>query len=316
MRTGVSYMGHHNPRHLRVDMADLQALGCDDVFVALQENDFAYFDGKIRFIPPLAREYGLRPAAIFWGALNLFGGGRSSQFLLEHPEGFQVAKDGSHRAKGCYVNPVCVRRIQDMIDLVAQAGYEAYFVDEPTRLVDCFCPSCCTRFDELYGGDLRAAPAEKEKEFRTRCVTGYVRTISEYCKANHPKLETVCCLMPHDRDMWENVVAIDALDNLGTDIYWVNNDRDVEEMTPMVRDLAGMCRNAGKIHHEWLQTWVVRAGNEARITAQGEILIREQPDGLYVWAYEGQVGTTETCEDPAAAWEAAKGILRKAKGIT
>jgi len=81
-----------------------------------------------------------------------------------------------------------------------------------------------------------------------------------------------------------------------------------------VRDLAAVCGKAGKAHHEWLQTWAVKAGNEPRITAQGEILIRENPDALYVWAYEGQVGTTETCEDPAAAWEAAKGVLRKAKG--
>ena len=30
MRTGVSYTGHHNPKHLEVDMQEMQELGLDD----------------------------------------------------------------------------------------------------------------------------------------------------------------------------------------------------------------------------------------------------------------------------------------------
>ena len=313
MRTGVAYMGHHNPRHLREDVEDIKGLGCDDVLVALQENDFAHFTGKVRFTPGIAKELGLRPIAIFWGALNLFGGGRSSQFLLGHPDGSQVNADGSPRPEGCYVNPACVGRIREMIDAIAEAGYEGYFVDEPTWLVDCYCPSCRARFEEWNGCDLASATNERKDEFRERCTLDYVRTIADYCKANHPQLETMCCLMECDRRMWRAAAGIASLDNLGTDIYWVNDDRDVEEMTPMVRDLAGVCSHAGKLHHEWLQAWIVKKGNEPRIGEQGDVLIRGQPDALYVWAYEAQVGTVESSEDAAAAWEAAKAVLRRAK---
>ena len=90
MRTGVSYMGHHNPKHLLTDIREMAALQLDDVLLSAQENDFVHFTGKLRFTPQIAKDHGIRPIAIFWGALNLFGGGRSSQFLLEHPEGFQV----------------------------------------------------------------------------------------------------------------------------------------------------------------------------------------------------------------------------------
>lgn len=315
MRTGVSYMGHHNPRHLKADLEDIRALGCEDVLVAVQENDFVHFTGKLEFTPEISRELALRPVAIFWGALNLFGGGRSSRFLLEHPEGFQVGADGSHRPEGCYVNPACVGRIKEMIDAVAESGYEAYFIDEPTRLDNCCCPSCRARFEELFGGDLRAAPEDRRGEFRERCVIDYVRTVTDHCKADHPRLETMCCLMPHDRDMWSAAAGIEGLDNLGTDIYWVNDERDVEEMAPIVRELAGICSEGGKTHHEWLQAFGVRKGKEPRVTAQGEVLIRERPDALYVWAYEAQIGTTEASEDPAAAWAAAKGVLREAKQV-
>ena len=138
MRTGVSYMGHHNPKHLETDIREMSGLQLDDILLAAQENDFAHFTGKLKFTPKIAADYGLRPIAIFWGALNLFGGGRSSLFLLEHPEGFQVGSDGVRRSHGCYVNPVCASRVEQMIDIIAELGFQGYFVDEATPLRDCY----------------------------------------------------------------------------------------------------------------------------------------------------------------------------------
>jgi hypothetical protein len=307
-------MGHHNPRHMKSDLAEMKSLGCDDVLLAAQENDFAHFTGKVEFLPGLARDAGLRPIAIFWGVLNLFGGGRSSQFLLTRPEGHQVNRDGSWNPAGCYVNPVCVGRVQEMIARVAELGYEGYFVDEPTPL-KCYCPSCRGLYESWYGGDLGQVSDEQNAAFRRRCVARYVRQISDYVKANHPRLETMCCLMPRDRDAWAETATVASLDNLGTDIYWVNNDRNVEEMTPLVREMADLCRRHGKKHHQWLQAWKAGAGREQRIVEQGRILIREQPDAMWVWAYYAQIGTTETAQDPETAWARACQILREAKGL-
>ena len=316
MRTGVSYMGHHNPKHIETDMREMQELGLDDVFVCTQENDFRHFTGKIDFTPKIAADLGLRPIAIFWGALNLFGGGRSSQFLLEHPEGFQKACDGSHLPGGCYVNPACVSRIKEMISIIAQAGFQGYFVDEPTPLRQCFCQSCRDRYEEWYSADLVQSEENKQEAFRQRCVVEYVRTISDFCKAEYPDIETSCCVMPCDDVMWQAASEIDSLDNLGTDIYWVNRDRDVEEMVPIIHEMDALCRKNSKIHHEWLQCYKVEKGHETRIRDQGEILIREKPDTLYVWAWLAQVGTTETCGDSELSWKYASGILKKAKTET
>jgi hypothetical protein len=281
----------------------------------MQENDFVHFQGKVKFTPAVARDHGIRPLALFWGALNLFGGGRSSQFLLEHPECFQVRRDGSHWKEGCYVNPLSVKHIQEMIYIAAEAGYEGYFVDEPTPLRDCFCPSCTAKFDEWRQADLRTAPAEQVEAFRQRCVVEYVRTISDYCKANHPQLETFCCLMPHDDSMWEATAQIASLDNLGTDIYWTNNDRDLAEMPPIIQRMAEVAERYHKVHHEWLECWRVKAGREDRVRQQGEIMVRQQPDALYVWAWEGQIGTRETCDNPELAWAKAVEVLRLAKEV-
>ncbi len=313
MRTGVSYMGHHSPKHLATDFRAMRELQLDEVFVCLQENDFITFPGKVRFAPELAREQGIRPLALFWGALNLFGGGRSSHFLLSNPDCFQVGIDGSHRAAGCYNNPKAIALLQGMIDTIATAGYEGYFVDEPTPLRDCYCPSCRAKYEALDGGDLATAPAATVEAFRQQSVVDYVRTIADYCKANHPQLETFCCLMPHDDAMWVAAAEIETLDNLGTDIYWTNNDRDLAEMGPIIDRMAAVTKAHGKTHHEWLECWRAEAGREARIREQGEIMVRCNPDAFYVWAWEGQIGTYESCANPELAWAEASKVLRMAK---
>ncbi len=311
MRTGVSYMGHHNPGHMEEDLADIASLGCKDVFFAVTESDLAYFPGKCSFGPRIAKEHGLRPVAILWGAINFFGGGRHSLLLLEHPEGRQVGRDGKAKPEGCYVDPLCVDFIKRQVAHFAASGFEGYFVDEPTP-IDCYCPSCRAKFGELFGGDLSAADDDARQKFRARCVTDYIRDIADYCKANFPSLSTMCCVMPIDRSMWKSASEIRSLDDLGTDIYWVNDDNDVKEMIPLVNDLAALCKRSGKRHQEWLQAWIVKKGNEHRIIEQGKILVDAKPDGLYVWAYKGQIGTAEACEDPAAAWEAVKEVFRLA----
>lgn len=315
MRTGVSYMGHHNPKHLASDFRAMQELQLDEAFVCMQENDFVIFPGKIRFAPQVAKDHGIRPLALFWGALNLFGGGRSSHFLLSNPDAFQVARDGSHRAAGCYNNPKAVARLQEMVDMVAEAGYEGYFVDEPTPLRECFCPSCRARFAATVGGDLATAAEETVEQFRQQCVVDYVRILADYCKNNHPQLETFCCLMPHDDAMWEATAQIDSLDNLGTDIYWTNNDRSLAEMGPIIDNMAAVAKAHGKVHHEWLECWRAKAGREARIREQGEIMVRRRPDAFYVWAWEGQIGVYESCDNPELAWAEACKVLRLAKEL-
>jgi len=41
------------------------------------------------------------------------------------------------------------------------------------------------------------------------------------------------------------------------------------------------------------------------------VLLEEKPDALYIWAWKGQVGTGETCEDPETSWQKVAEILRQ-----
>jgi hypothetical protein len=312
-RTGVAYLGQHNPRHLRADLESIRALVCDDVLLAVQEIDFTYFPGKFRALPPLAADLGLRPVAILWGALNLFGGGRSSQFLLDHPQCHQAGRDGSWRSAGCYNHPDCVAHIKSLIDQLLEAGFRGYFIDEPP-LLDCHCAACHHLFEQGSGSPLSSADGGQTAEFRRRCVAGYVESIARHVKSTQPDVETFCCIPPEDRALWPDITVVGPLDNVGTDLYWANLSQDPSEVGPLVKELGGLCRSANKRHHQWLQCWGVRAGNEPRIGALGRALCDARPDALYVWAYEGQVGTTESCDDPQRAWAEACSVLRDSKG--
>jgi hypothetical protein len=311
-RTGVAYLGHHHPRHLRADLEALAGLGCDDVLLAVQEIDFDYFPGKFRGLVPITTDLGSRPVAILWGALNLFGGGRSSQFLLDHPDCHQAGPDGSWRGAGCYNHPDAVTHLQELIDRLLEAGFQGYFIDEPP-LLSCWCRACERLFEQWYGGALRSADEERLSAFRRRCVLHYVEMIASHVKAGHPRAETFCCIPPEDRELWPALAAVGPLDNVGTDLYWANTGQVVREVQPLAGELAGLCRSAHKRHHQWLQCWGVRAGNEPRIAELGRALLATRPDALYVWAYEGQVGTSEACDDPQRAWNEACAVLRLAK---
>ena len=48
----------------------------------------------------------------------------------------------------------------------------------------------------------------------------------------------------------------------------------------------------------------------------GRALRDSRPDALYVWAYEGQVGTAEACDDPERAWAEACVVLREGTDVT
>jgi hypothetical protein len=72
---------------------------------------------------------------MLWGALNLFGGGRSSQFLLGRPDCHQAGADGSWRAAGCYNHPDCLAYIKALIDRLLGAGFRGYLIDEPPQRV-------------------------------------------------------------------------------------------------------------------------------------------------------------------------------------
>ena len=183
----------------------------------------------VDFFPQIAKDLGIKPYIIFWGALNYFGGGKSSQFLLDNPRAHQVQKDGSYNCAGCYNNQDAIFYIKQLIDLSVARGFQGYFIDEPS-LLDCYCESCQELFKKSLDGDLHLASELQKFKFRQDCVTNYVKTITDYIRGKHLHIDTMCCVMPQDKVLWDSISELSGVDGLGTDIYWANEDNDVNGM--------------------------------------------------------------------------------------
>ena len=299
MDLGVTYIPSHLPDHIRPDMAHLADIGCTEVLFALQENHLYNLTGALHFGADLARQAGLRPYAVIWGYANTFGGGRMSKLMLEQPDLWRVARDGTRVPMACLNHPVLAERFEVFTRLCREAGFLGMFVDEPTRQ-ECFCAHCQAR----WGGDLRAASPAEVEAFQRATVHAYTADLCRRVKAVDASLTTLTCLMPVDRSVWQPAAQIPELDVLGTDPYWLlpamrlTLDEAVEHTAAMKE----LCQLTGKQSQVWLQGWRIPAGQEEAVYRGGKALAAVGCDSFYTWSYRGGLGTYEACDDPARTW--------------
>jgi len=313
VKLGIAYIGAFLPEHLRLDLADIRAIGCDELLITLAENDFHILQGKVRFAPAIAHDLGLRILANFWGFACAFGGGRVSRLLTDNPDVWLVGRDGSRTGIGCTNHPALLQRAREMVDTCVAAGYDGFFWDEPT-VQDCYCRHCREEYLKTFGGDLLQAAPGQVQAFRLHSITRYVRAMSEYVKAQRADLETSTCVMPIDHAAWEPTAQIAALDTFGTDPYWECMNHPVEWVSESTREALAVCRRYGKRSLMWLQGWRLPRGREEEIEQAGRLIAAEHPDALYTWAYKASLGTNETSQDPERAWEVIVRTYRALKG--
>jgi len=321
MRFGTAYLGNYYPEAIRRELEDIRALGFDEVILTCQENDFHHFTGKVEFTPKIAHELGLTVLVNLWGYASAFGGGRISRLVADFPDVMVVDEAGKPHPiewpagnviqPGCPNHPKVQKRAQEHVDAAIKAGADGFFWDEPTTF-DCYCTACRALYAGRLGGNLAKAPEERKTAFRRWSVAHWVEEMSKYVKRRRRDLVTSTCVMPSDRAAWEEASDCESLDSLGTDTYWEFEGKPLEWIKEPSTTLVALARQKGKSPHLWLQCWKVHRGREPEIAEAAKILGTIGPDTLYVWAYRAQLGTTEACEDPEAAWAAAVEGLRAA----
>ena len=311
MDLGVSYIPSHLPDHLAADMRHLADIGCTEVLFAIQENHLDTLTGALTYGPAIARDHGLRPYVVTWGYANTFGGGRMSRVMLEHPELWRVARDGSVAPLACLNNPLLGEHFGRITVRCREAGFAGLFIDEPTRQ-ECFCAHCRAAF----GGDLRHANPEDVDDFQRATVRAYIADICRRVKAVDPALTTITCLMPIDRDTWPAVAEVDGLDVLGTDPYWLLPffRMTLGDAVADTQAIKALCDGHGKQSQVWLQGWRIPAGREEEVYAGGRRLAEVGCDSFYTWSYRGGLGTNEASDDPAQVWAAVERLYRELSG--
>ena len=91
MKLGVTYFGNRFVRHyVERDLPEIVAAGCDYVVHTVSEYDLAFLSGEISALVDATHQAGLEAWLDCWGVGGLFAGEAFSDFLLRHPESWQV----------------------------------------------------------------------------------------------------------------------------------------------------------------------------------------------------------------------------------
>ena len=145
MKLGVTYLGNRFVRHYAErDLPEIVAAGCDYVVHTFSEYDLAFHSGEIGALVDATRQAGLEAWLDCWGLGGLFAGEAFSDFLLRHPESWQVRPDGRRIPVACPNAPAFRDLLRDWIEAAAGAGADAVFFDDPLAPADvtCVCDSC------------------------------------------------------------------------------------------------------------------------------------------------------------------------------
>lgn len=245
-----------------------------------------------------------------------WGGGRSSQVMLENPGMWRCDRNGKPFG-GCYPHPqVCYNNTDvsgEYLKYVQQCrthGIEEIMIDEPS-FQTCFCQHCCAYFEQEFGGDLRNMSPEddKYKAFQKKTVLKFLSTIMTGIKAIDSSLATNVCVMPCDRQLFAETARIENLDVLGVDPYWLRpvNNLTFEDAVNVSKEAKKQAKLNNKRFELYLGCFGIRGGCglEEKIYQQGKELVREVgPDILTTWSYKGGLGLAgeEECDNPELAW--------------
>jgi hypothetical protein len=115
----------------------------------------------------------------------------------------------------------------------------------------------------------------------------------------------MACLMPQDRVCWEEIAALENLDDFGTDPYWLIDaaQLSLDESVRLSKECRALAAGNRKRSHIWLNAWKIKRGDEQEIYRGGMELARTGHDSLFTWSYLGGLGTNEESEDPDEVWK-------------
>jgi hypothetical protein len=252
--------------------------------------------------------------------------GDKSHFLSYHPEAHQVNSDGTiDPVRVCFSSPAYVQFTKDWVDTVYEAGVRKIFWDEPhfadstsngIRKWTCCCENCKRLFEERYGKPMPAIITPEVDAFRKWTITNYFETVAEYAKSKG-MYNSICVMFSEGENAPNFGVALDsncatpALDNIGSDPYWLGNCANGYEAvykyvyTRSHHNLE-LCEKLHKDHNLWIQTFSNPAENEEEIVAAADAIYDAGARTIFAWGFRGSDSTDYRAISPERTWYATK----------
>jgi hypothetical protein len=319
MIKGTAYFGNRFINHFEMDAKDIKSAGCSAILHTFSENDFKFYKDSMKEIVRVSKEKGLEVYAGPWGVGKVFGGEAFSDFLTNNIDEMEVIENGEKRGIACLYSEKFREYMKSWIDGAVYIGADIIFLDEPHWYIagwfgekdhwGCRCKRCQKRFKEKYSYEMPLEQNDDVLEFKADGIFDFSKFLCSYSRGKGVK--TAVCLLPSDRprdiELYERIAALDTVDILGTDPYWVwgNTTFDVEDyVTKYTKLIKDLCTKYGKESEIWIQNFRITMENEKEVERALEIMKEMGIDRIMSWAYRGSYGMSSlACSNPDNIWE-------------
>jgi hypothetical protein len=196
-----------------------------------------------------------------------------------------------------------------------EIGADVLFWDEPHFYIEreteawaCRCRHCLERFQDRYGYPMPETLDQDVVDFKQASIVDLLDEVCRFVREKGKK--NAVCLLPEESAHlgvydWSVVARIEALDILGTDPYWREDEPDVAgyvgRYARRIQDLATRYQKESQI---WILNFRIPAGTEANITRAIEAAVREGVGNLAAWCYGGAGHVSYLKSgDPQRVWD-------------
>ncbi len=325
MKLGVTYLGNRFVRHFAErDLPEIVEAGCDYVVHTFSEYDLAFHSGEIAALVDATHRAGLDAWLDCWGLGGLFAGEAFSDFLLRHPESWQVRPNGGRVPVACPNAPAFRDLVRTWTEAAAAAGADAVFFDDPMapKAEPCVCGNCRearSAFSEAQGLGNKVSV-----DGRTFLQWSLARLVRGACsEARGRGLRTVVGVLPgsggrDDDVLQQQTAAARTADVVAVSPLWRAHGQPV---SPYVYDacaaVAAACRDSGQEAMAWLQSFSIPAGREHEITQSADAMAAAGIANVSTWCYRaGEQMTAIRSEQPHVAWETVVAAYRRLKAAS
>lgn len=325
---GVAYHGNRMLHHVRQDMKEIAESGFNTVLHMFTHNDWDRHKNIMREIFQISADYGLDVWVDNWG----LGGppGDKSHFLSYHPQAHQVFSDGSVQpVMVCFNSPAYVQFTKDWIDTVHAAGARKIFWDEPhltdkrvqdEKIWTCRCETCQKLFEERYHQPMPTVITPEVDEFRKWSITNYFQIVAGYAK-DQGMYNAICVMFSDGPNAYDfgvdldSICATPALDNIGSDPYWLGRATGTEKTYQYVYEKTlhnlSLCGKHGKDHNLWLQTYSNPPDGEDEIIAAADAIYDAGARTIFAWGFRGSDANDYRAIAPERTWYATRAAFER-----
>ncbi|MDE0475144.1 MAG: hypothetical protein OXI50_11320 [Gammaproteobacteria bacterium] len=298
MKLGVTYLGNRFVRHYTErDLPEIVAAGCDYVVHTFSEYDLAFHSGEIGALVDATRQAGLEAWLDCWGLGGLFAGEAFSDFLLRHPEAWQVRPDGERVPVACPNVPAFRELLRTWIEAAAGVGADAVFFDDPLAPAEVTC--ACSDCREAQPAFLEAQDGQTFQQWSPG------RLMEDACSSAHELgLRTAVGVLPGP-GLSEQLAAARAADVVAVSPLWRAHGQPVSRYVyDACEAVVAACRGSRQEPMAWLQAFSIPAGRESEITQAAESMAAAGIANVSTWCYRaGEQMTAIRSEQAQVAWE-------------